>query len=244
MISYYEIVSNTSIIFFGTDEFAGIVLRKLKEAGFDIVDRPPADLGVVASYGKILPKKILEQFPRGVLNIHPSLLPKYRGPSPIKTALANGDTETGVTIIKLDDQMDHGPVLINAKHQIPSTKMHSELRDELAKLGAELLIKIIQDYIAGHIEVEPQCDADATYTKFLKRDDGKVDLENDQPQSIYNKFRAYEGWPGIWFLHKGKRVIIRNCKIENGKLEILVLQPEGKKPMSMLAYINGYGNPN
>src|SRR3989344_4719507 len=134
-----------SLIFFGTNEFATIVLEALKKAGFDIVaeitkptpaknlNLPPADLGVVSVYGKILPKKVLEHFKYGVLNIHPSLLPKYRGPSPIRTAIANGDTETGVTIIKLDDQMDHGPILANFQFPISNFQMHSQLRDKLAE---------------------------------------------------------------------------------------------------------------
>ena len=238
-----------SLVFFGTDEFAKIALDALKKANFNIVDDLPADLGVVASYGKILPKKILEQFRYGVLNIHPSLLPKYRGPSPIRTAIANGDAETGVTIIKLNEKMDEGPILVKSKYQISNDKKHSELRDELARLGAELLVKIIPDYIAGNIEVKPQCDADATYTKLITRADGKIDLHDDANQ-IYNKFRAYEGWPGIFTYQKSNlknknlRVKILDCRLENGKLKILTLQPEGKKPMGMLDYINGYGNPN
>lgn len=245
--------SRISIIFFGTDEFAKIILKALKNADFNIVAEitearpvaelalPPADLGVVAVYGKILPKSVLEHFKYGVLNVHPSLLPKYRGPSPIKTALLNGDIETGVTIIKLDDQMDHGPVLISSKHQIPSTKMHSELRDELATLGAELLVKVIPDYIAEKIVLQHQDHSQATYTKLLTRDDGKVDLPHDAPEMIYRKFLAFEGWPGIWFLHRGKRVKILDCMLDHDTLKIVTLQPEGKKPMGMKDFINGYG---
>src|SRR3989344_2101559 len=130
------LTSNIKIIFFGTDEFAAIVLQKLRETGFDIVaeitkpvhvkdlELPPADLGVVAVYGKILPKRILQHFPHGILNIHPSLLPKYRGPSPIRTAIANGDTETGVTIIKLTPKMDEGPILANVELRMKNDERH------------------------------------------------------------------------------------------------------------------------
>ena len=244
-----------SIVFFGTDEFAHIVLTSLKEAGFDVVaaitkptpasklELPPADLGVVAVYGKILPKHILEHFTYGVLNIHPSLLPKYRGPSPIRTAIANGDETTGVTIIRLDSEMDHGPVLTQNVYRVAQNVRHGELRDQLAKLGAEMLIKIIPNYIAGHIETQPQDESLATYTKLLTRDDGEVDLKNDTPELIWNKFRAYETWPGIWFTHKGKRVKILEGTFEDGKFKIQKLQPEGKKPMSLQDFINGYGDP-
>ncbi len=245
-----------SIVFFGTDEFANIVLEALKKADFDVVAAitrptaakdlvlPPADLGVVAVYGKILPKRILEHFKYGVLNIHPSLLAKYRGPSPIRTAIAHGDTETGVTIIKLDTEMDHGPILEQQKYEIPKNKMHAEIRDDLAILGAEMLIKIIPEYIAGTVKPKEQDHAQATFTKLITREDGKVGLQKDSPEVIYNKFRAYEGWPGIWFTHKEKRVKILQCNIENGKLTLITLQPEGKKPMGMQDFVNGYGHIN
>ncbi len=241
------------IIFFGTDPFADIVLKALQKADFDVImaitkpvvskdlDLPPADLGVVAVYGKILSKKILEHFPHGVLNIHPSLLPKYRGPSPIRTAIANGDTQTGVTVIKLDDQMDHGPVLANKELRIMNYEKHDQIRDRLAHAGAELLIKTIPLYLDGTITSRPQDETHATYTKMLTRDDGMVDLATDSPEIIYNKFRAYETWPGIWTMHKGKRVKIINCHFDHDRVYIDNLQPEGKKPMSMLDYINGYG---
>ena len=116
-------------------------------------------------------------------------------------------------------------------------EMHSELRDRLAKAGAELLVKILPDYVAGKIELKSQNHTQATYTKMLTRDDGKVDLENDSPEIIYNKFRAFETWPGIWFTHKGKRVKI----LAYTPGTIITLQPEGKKSMSLKAFENGYG---
>ncbi len=247
--------NSSRIVFFGTDEFARIVLKRVSDSFFVVkaitkpvsaknLDLPPADLGVVAVYGRILPKRILEHFPHGILNIHPSLLPKYRGPSPIRTAIANGDTETGVTIIKLNEEMDAGPIVAQIKYQISNIKMHSEVRGDLAKLGADLLIKTIPDYIAGTITLQPQDESQATYTKLITRDDGKIDLEKDSPQIIYNKFRAYEGWPGIWMLHKNKRVKIIDCQLTDDKLELIQLQPEGKKPMSQKDFINGYGHLN
>lgn len=253
-------MQNPRIIFFGTDEFATIVLTALKDAGFNIVteitkpiptkellaivNKLSADLGIVAVYGKILPKKILNHFPLGVLNVHPSLLPKYRGPSPIRTAIANGDEETGVTIIKLVEEMDAGPILAKSKFQISNDKKHAELRDDLAKLGCELLIKAIPDYIDGKLQLKPQDHTQATYTKLLTRDDGKVNLQSDSPLTIYNKFRAYENWPGIWCVHKNKRIKILDCQLKDGKLELLLLQPEGKKAMSLQEFKNGYGHIN
>lgn len=216
-------------------------LPLLQPARLKDFDVPVADIGVVVVYGKILPRSVLGQFKHHVLNIHPSLLPKYRGPSPIKTAIANGDAETGVTIIELDSEMDHGPIVANVELRMTNDELHSEIREKLAQLGAELLINTIPNYIAGKITPTPQDHSQATHTKMLTKEDGKVDWSRS-PQEIYNQFRAYHDWPGIWTEHKGKRVKIVNCKLVNGNLEITEIQPEGKNPMSMLDYINGYGS--
>lgn len=202
------------------------------------------DLGIVVVYGKIIPGKLLKAPKHGFLNIHPSLLPKYRGPSPIKTAIYNGDAETGVTIIELDSEMDHGDVVVQTKYQISKIKIHEEIRDEMAELGASLLIKIIPDYISGKIKATPQEHEKATHTALLHREDGKVDLKNDSPEIIYNKFRAYHDWPGIWTMHKEKRVKILDCRLVDGKLELLQVQPEGKNPMTYKEYTHGYGTIN
>ncbi len=273
--------NKTSLVFFGTDEFAAIVLKMLLEAGFDVVavvtppdepagkkkvlkpspvkvaalsfklsvlqpaklkdfEMPECDLGIVVVYGKIIPGKLLKSPKHGFLNIHPSLLPKYRGPSPIKTAIANGDKETGVTIIEIDGEMDHGAIVAKSKYQIPNDKMHTEIRDDLAKLGAELLIKTIPDYIAGKIKPTPQDHSLATHTKMLTKEDGKVDWSRS-PQEIYKQFRAYHDWPGLWTEHKGMRVKILDCKLVDDRLELVTVQPESKNPMSLREYTNGYG---
>ncbi len=234
-----------NIAFFGSpdDPLSHITKQALLDAGYELSDK--ADLAVVASYGKILSKKTLESFKYGALNIHPSLLPKYRGPSPIRTAIANGDTETGVTIMKLVEEMDAGPIIDQQSLIIDHDEMHSQLQKRLAEAGAKLLLKIIPDYVAGKIELKPQDESQATYTQMLTREDGKVDLQNDSPEVIYNKFRAYEGWPGVWFTHKGKRVKILDCKLTpEGTIELLQLQPEGKKAMDIKSFINGYGHIN
>ena len=243
---HIDMASKPSLVFFGSDEFAQIVLKKVSDT-FLVVDKPPADLGVVASYGKIIPKKVIQSFPHGILNVHPSLLPKYRGPSPIQTAILNGDAETGVTIMKMDEQIDHGPILVQKKVPMTSYFAYGKLEVILAEAGAELLTKIIPDYIAGKIELKPQDHSRATYTKMLTRDDGKVDLEKDAPEQIYNKFRAYEGWPGVFMYHVSRntkqkiRVKILNCKLIDGKLEITQVQPEGRKIMSLKEFENGHG---
>lgn len=167
-----------------------------------------ADLFVVASYGKIIPDVILQMPRLGALNIHPSLLPKYRGPSPIQTAILNGDKETGVTIIKLDEEMDHGPVIADFRFKISDSRLgYKELHDQLAETGAELLIKILPDYLAGKIKHAAQDDTKATFTKIISKDDAKIDWKKSA-QEIDRIVRAYSDWPVAWTMLEGKRLKI------------------------------------
>src|SRR3989344_5728434 len=148
------------LIFFGTSDFSKPVFEALKEEGYSPIlwdlekgieefKKMESDICIVAAYGKIIPKEYLEIPKYGFLNIHPSLLPKYRGPSPIQTAILNGEKETGVTIILMDEKADHGPILTNSKFKIQNSKSYKELEKELAKLGAQLLVEILPKWING-----------------------------------------------------------------------------------------------
>ncbi|MDP2665000.1 MAG: methionyl-tRNA formyltransferase, partial [bacterium] len=156
------------------------------------------DLFVVASYGEILPREVLDIPKKGTLNVHPSLLPQYRGPSPVHTAILNGDKSTGVTIMLLDEKMDHGPIVANSKFEILNSKLtYLELHNKLAELGAELLIKTIPEWVAGSIKAIPQDDSQATYTKIFKKEDGKINW-NEPAEHIERQIRALAPWPGTW----------------------------------------------
>ena len=249
------------IIFFGTDDFVIPVLETLK-THFDVVEsitkpltskelttyilKLTADLAVVASYGKIISQSVINHFNGHILNVHPSLLPKYRGMSPVRTALLNGDTQTGVTIIELDNQIDHGPILAQKKVEILDDERSPELHKRLFEIGADLLIEVIPKYITDNIDKIAQDDSKAIFTKKITRNDGLIDW-NDSHKNIYNKFRAYYPWPGIFMNHELKnknrklRVKILDCELVNEKLVIKILQPEGKKPMDLKSFINGYG---
>src|SRR3989344_2342044 len=155
------------------------VFQPLKlEIGNGKLEIPDADLFVVAAFGKIIPLDILE-FPRlGALNIHPSLLPRWRGPSPIQQTIMAGDTKTGVTIIKIDEFMDHGPILAQRGWPLKNSKITlQELTNELWVLGADLLIEILAGWIRGEMVPIPQDDAQATFSKLLKKDSGRGDWE-------------------------------------------------------------------
>lgn len=161
---------------------------------------PSADLFIVAAYGKIIPKAILEIPKYGTLNIHPSLLPRWRGASPIQSAILAGDADTGVTIMQLDELMDHGSIVAQETAHVGDRKVtYPQLHDELAQIGAQLLIKTIPDYISGAIVPIPQHDVSATYCAVLKKEDGRIDWHKSA-EEIERMVRAYSPWPTVWTL--------------------------------------------
>lgn len=225
-----------------------------------------ADLGVCVAYGKIIPKKVLDIFPHGILNIHPSLLPKYRGPSPIQAAILNGDAETGVTIMLLDAEMDHGPVLAHITYHIAHSTTGGTLSGVIAQEGARLLIQTLSKYLEGKLIPSEQDHVNATFTKMLEREDGRIDWRKPA-EEIERMIRAYDIWPGTFTMWNGRRLKIwrtsllhptigcaNNAKpgyvwrTDDGRVAIncnpgaLILeqiQPEGKKIMPAQKFLRG-----
>ncbi len=218
------------------------------------------ELGIVAQYGLILPKKVVEAFPKGTINVHGSLLPKYRGASPIQMALVNGETETGITIMLMDEKMDHGPVLSMAKLKIEPDDTYATLAHKMAAEGVILLLNTLSDWLSGSLQLQVQDESQATFTKLLTKEDGLVDF-NKTSDEIYNQYRGFTPWPGVWCIRNDKRLkllkIAKSDKIlpageaftENkrifigcgqGSIEILELQLEGKAATSASTFLNGY----
>ena len=192
------------------------------------------NLFVVASYGKIIPKSILDIPKFGALNVHPSLLPKFRGPSPIQSFILSGEKKTGVTIILMDEQVDHGPIL--AKQELEFSKINAkELEEKLAELGGEILVDVIPKWINSEIKPQEQDHNQATFTKKINKEDGFVDLEKDNPELIYRKFLAFQPWPGIYYFAQKNnqkiRVIITDMELKDGLLLIKKVKPESKNEM-------------
>lgn len=189
----------------------------LKENAYvQTIRQAGAYLFVVAAYGKILPEEILDIPRHGTLNVHPSLLPKYRGSSPIHAALLHGDEETGVSIIELDEKMDHGPIVASSNFKIQNPKItYPELHNALAELGAELLVKTIPQWIAGNIKGVPQDDSQATFTAILKKEDGRIDW-NKEARYIERQVRALYPWPGTFALFAGKNLKILKVSVLPG----------------------------
>jgi len=203
-------------------------------------------LFIVASYGKILSRTTLDMAKHGTLNIHPSLLPKYRGATPLQSAILNGDTETGVSIMLLDEQMDRGPLLISKTYDLSPITSFESLRDDLAKLGAQALAKILPDYLAGKIKPTKQDHNAATYTKKIIKNLGQLNL-SDSPEENDRKIRALNPNPGTYFIDdNGKRIKILKAHLEPAqlgrsasKLVIDRVVPENKKEMAWKSYLTG-----
>ena len=223
------------------------------------------NIGIIAAYGKILPKELIDIFPQGILNIHSSLLPKYRGASPIQSAILNGDSETGVSIILLDEKTDHGSIVAKREFSILNSQFsitYTQLHDALAELGAELLFETIPKWMNGEIIPHPQDDSQATFTKLIKKEDGKIDWTKSA-EKIERTVRAFYPWPCAFTDTGGKRLKIVKAEIIENKnslkpgtffehekfpaiacgekaLNLLAVQPAGKKEMSGEAYLRGH----
>jgi methionyl-tRNA formyltransferase len=220
------------------------------------------DVGVVAAYGEILRKNVLAIPPLGYINIHPSLLPRYRGPAPVAGAILAGDDETGVTIMRLDAKMDSGPILAQRRAPLPPDVRAKELTDALFRLGAALLVETLAPYAAGQIAPIPQDDSQATYTALLRKSDGAIDWSAPAAR-IERMTRAYDPWPSAWTTLCGQPLKIIAARVHAdwhgdappgtlldrpggiwvatgaGALELLIVQPSGKRSLAATEWRRG-----
>lgn len=174
------------------------------------------DVIVVVAYGKIIPPWLLELPKLGAINVHPSLLPKYRGASPLPASIVHGDTETGVTIMLMDEELDHGPILSQEKIALTGTETGETISKQLAEHGATQLSKTLKDFVDGNITPKEQDHGAATYTEILTRDHGKIDWTKSAVE-IERMIRAYTPWPGAWTTLDGKRLKVMVTRIYDGK---------------------------
>lgn len=193
--------------------------EKIEEYQEDLKRLNP-DLIILTAYGQIISKELLNIPKYGSINIHPSLLPKYRGASPIQTAILNGNEETGVTIYQMDEKIDHGEILSQIKYSIDKKVNYEELEKELSKVGLNLLLKTLPDIFEEKTKPQKQIDSDATYTKIMKKEDGNIDW-NKSAQEIERQIRAFSVWPGSfthWKKHDKKlQIKILSADIEESK---------------------------
>jgi methionyl-tRNA formyltransferase len=209
---------------------------------------------VVVGYGQIIPQSILDIPPRGIINVHASLLPKFRGAAPIQWAIARGETRTGVTTMRIDAGLDTGEMLLKANTDIGADETAVELSVRLAEMGAELLERTLARL--SDIKPEKQDNSQSTLAPILKKEDGWIDWTRPA-REIANRVRGFQPWPGCYTLWRGKRLAIwraravagsgpageiRGAQVAcgDGALELIEVQPEGKKRMTAEAFLNGH----
>ncbi|HZS42953.1 MAG TPA: methionyl-tRNA formyltransferase [Candidatus Paceibacterota bacterium] len=279
-------------VFFGTSDFAVILLEELKRAGIlpnliiTTPDRPKgrhremtpspvkewatandieilqperlkdeefisklkaknSKLFIVAAYGKIIPKIILDLPAIGSFNIHPSLLPKYRGPSPLQYQILNDEKEIGTTIIKMDEEVDHGPILVQEKVDIPDWPVSfKKLEKIMAETSARKLAEIWPAFWRSSLpSLKDQDHSVATFTKMITKEDGLLKTEDDSYQN-YLKYLAFEEWPETYFFQEGEnksvRLKIKEAHLQNNQFIIDRVTPEGKSEMSYEDFLKGF----
>lgn len=199
-----------------------------------------ADIAVVAAYGLLLPKSVLDAPTYGCINIHASLLPRWRGASPIQHAIWKGDSKSGVTIMQMEEGLDTGPMIMSGETVISPTTTASQLHDALSLMGGTLILDtlhMIEKH--GNIQSTPQNDDAATYAPILSKSDGHIDLTRPAID-IDRQVRALNPWPGTYITGpKGRIKILKSHVGPDDKIVIDLLQPEGKKPMDVVSAKNG-----
>jgi methionyl-tRNA formyltransferase len=196
------------------------VIEEIKKLG--------CEYAVCVAYGKIFPEELIDAFPLGVLNVHYSLLPKYRGATPLETALLSGETVTGVTVQKMVKALDAGDILAQVAVQIAPEETARELRPRLIDTGARLLADILPVFLSGSLPLTPQDESQATRAYKIKKEDGQLSLDAPAEEN-WNKYRAYADSIGTYFFEKGKRLKITEASLQNGKFVVERVIPEGKR---------------
>lgn len=232
-------------------------LNKLADSLSDI----GAEAGVLASYGRIIPSNLLKLFPVGIINVHPSDLPRHRGPSPLEQTILDGDKQTAVSLMKLVKEMDAGPVYAKVELNVPSKIFKADLKQLLIEAGVSLMLDKLPAILSRQLKPAPQDDSEATYTKLIKKNNGQIDWSRSAKE-LERQIRAYQGWPGSFTELFDVRITILEANTSSksgeagehfisssgllsvycgqGALELISVQPAGKKPMSSADFIRGY----
>lgn len=220
------------VVFLGTPDYVEPVGQTLKE-NFEIVQEPQdSEIIVVASYGKILTKEELSTPKFGAINIHPSKLPKYRGSSPIQSQILDGVKESAITFIKMDEEVDHGPIISSIPFEISENDTFESAVRRAFKEAANALPDIINRYVSGRIKPVEQKHFESTFTKILRKEDGFIDTDKSPSRDkLARMIKAYHPWPGTWTKFNGKIVKL----LPENKIQV-----EGKKPVNFKDFINGY----
>ena len=238
-------------------EFRRPVSLKNNKEEYEYLKELNADIAIVVAYGQIIPKEILTLTKKGFINIHASLLPKWRGPAPIQRSIMNLDKQTGISIMKINEKLDTGPVCNSYKLDITDNDNAEILSDKLSALAAEKIIDNIDDILEGNLEFKGQLHEDATYANKIEKFEGKIDW-NNSAESIVGKINGLYPSPGAWFIYNRERYKVLKAKINNGagnvgevlddylevsckykSIKILEIQRQGRRPQNINEFMLG-----
>ena len=238
-------------------EFRTPLSLKNNREEYEYLKKLDADLGIVVAYGQIIPNEILNLTKKGFINIHASLLPKWRGAAPIQRSIINLDKQTGITIMKINNKLDSGPICNSYKIDISNNENAEIISNKLSLLGAEKILDNIDKILDDKIEFKEQNHADATYANKIKKSEGKIDW-NNKAENIIGKINGLYPSPGAWFIYKGERFKILKAEISEGKgkpgiildeyfkvacnnksIKILEIQRQGKRPQKINEFMLG-----
>ena len=238
-------------------EFRRPVSLKNNKEEYEYLKELNADIAIVVAYGQIIPKEILTLTKKGFINIHASLLPKWRGPAPIQRSIMNLDKQTGISIMKINEKLDTGPVCNAYKLDITDNDNAEILSDKLSALAAEKIIDNIDDILEDNLEFKGQLHEDATYANKIEKSEGKIDW-NNSAESIVGKINGLYPSPGAWFIYNGERYKVLKAKISNGagnvgavlddyleisckykSIKILEIQRQGRRPQNINEFMFG-----
>ena len=238
-------------------EFRTPLSLKNNREEYEYLKKLDADLGIVVAYGQIIPNEILNLTKKGFINIHASLLPKWRGAAPIQRSIINLDKQTGITIMKINNKLDSGPICNSYKMDISNNENAEIISKKLSLLAAEKILDNIDDILDNKIEFKEQNHADATYANKIKKSEGKINW-NNKAENIIGKINGLYPSPGAWFIYKGERYKILKAEISerkgkagivldeysevacnNKSIKILEIQREGKRPQKINEFMLG-----
>ena len=238
-------------------EFRTPLSLKNNREEYEYLKKLDADLGIVVAYGQILPNEILNLTKKGFINIHASLLPKWRGAAPIQRSIINLDKQTGITIMKINNKLDSGPICNSYKMDISNNENAEIISNKLSLLAAEKILDNIDDIWDNKIELKEQNHADATYANKIKKSEGKINWDN-KAENIIGKINGLYPSPGAWFIYKGERYKILKVEISerkgkagivldeycgvacnNKSIKILEIQRQGKRPQKINEFMLG-----
>ena len=238
-------------------EFRTPLSLKNNREEYEYLKKLDADLGIVVAYGQIIPNEILNLIKKGFINIHASLLPKWRGAAPIQRSIINLDKQTGITIMKINNKLDSGPICNSYKIDISNNENAEIISNKLSLLGAEKILDNIDNILDDEIEFKEQNHADATYANKIEKSEGKIDW-NNKAENIIGKINGLYPSPGAWFIYKGERFKILKAEISEGKgkpgiildeyfkvacnnksIKILEIQRQGKRPQKINEFMLG-----